>query len=75
MVILQQDLAMYAQDLSPSRHQRMQHKIAALMQRQPGSHYGLVVYSSQAFLTTPLTQDPVLPAVSQRPVALFAAGR
>ena len=58
MVILQQDLAMYAQDLPPSRHQRMQHKIAALMQRQPGSHFGLVVYSSQAFLTTPLTQDP-----------------
>ena len=36
MVILQQDLAMYAQDLPPSRHQRMQHKISALMQRQPG---------------------------------------
>jgi len=58
MVILQQDPAMYAGDLAPSRHQRMQSKIAALMQRLPGAHFGLVVYSSQAFLTTPLTQDP-----------------
>ncbi|VTN11861.1 Uncharacterised protein [Raoultella terrigena] len=39
-------------------------KIAALMQRLPGAHFGLVVYSSQAFLTTPLTQDPQFIAFS-----------
>lgn len=58
MVILQQDLAMYAQDLTPSRNERMQSKISALMDDSPGSRYGLVVYSNQAFVTTPLTQDP-----------------
>ncbi|WP_428944168.1 VWA domain-containing protein [Pantoea sp. FN060301] len=57
MVILQQDLSMLAQDLPPNRHQRMQHKIASLMAQMPGSHFGLVVYSAGAFLTTPLTGD------------------
>jgi Ca-activated chloride channel family protein len=57
MVVMQQDLAMYAQDLAPSRNERMQSKISALMEQSPGSRYGLVVYSSQAFVTTPLTQD------------------
>ncbi|KAA8673405.1 VWA domain-containing protein [Pantoea dispersa] len=58
MVILQQDLSMLAQDLPPDRHQRMQHKIAQLMQQMPGSHFGLVVYRGGAWLTTPLTSDP-----------------
>lgn len=57
MVILQQDLSMLAEDLPPSRHQRMQPKIEALMSRLPGSHLGLVVYNAQAFLTTPMTDD------------------
>lgn len=57
MVILQQDLSMYAQDLTPNRHERMQSKIINLMTRTPGSRFGLVVYSAQAYLTTPLTQD------------------
>ncbi|MEL0550602.1 vWA domain-containing protein [Raoultella lignicola] len=58
MVILQQDLAMYAQDLAPSRNARMQSKISQLMENSPGARYGMVVYSNQAFVTTPLTQDP-----------------
>lgn len=58
MVILQQDSAMYAQDLAPSRHQRMQSKIMQLMSRSTGTHFGLVVYNSSAYLTTPLTVDP-----------------
>lgn len=58
MVVMQQDLAMYAQDMAPSRQERMQSKIATLMAQSPGSRYGLVVYSHQAFVTTPLTQDP-----------------
>ncbi|KAJ9430199.1 Ca-activated chloride channel family protein [Candidatus Pantoea symbiotica] len=57
MVILQQDISMLAQDLPPNRHQRMQQKIAALMSQMPGSHFGLVVYSANAWLTTPLTSD------------------
>lgn len=57
MVILQQDLAMYAQDFAPSRNERMQSKISTLMDNTPGARYGLVVYSNQAFVTTPLTQD------------------
>lgn len=58
MVVLQQDPAMYAQDLAPSRHQRMQSKIMDLMSRSTGTHFGLVVYNSHAYLTTPLTSDP-----------------
>lgn len=58
MVILQQDPAMMAQDLAPSRHQRMQSKIMDLMTQSPGTRFGLVVYNAQAWLTTPLTQDP-----------------
>ncbi|NWA61540.1 VWA domain-containing protein [Pantoea sp. B9002] len=57
MVIMQQDLSMLAQDVPPDRHQRMQQKIAALMAQLPGSHFGLVVYSANAWLTTPLTND------------------
>ena len=58
MVILQQDPAMLAQDLPPNRHQRMQFKIASLLNTFPGSHMGLVVYNTRAFLTTPMTDDP-----------------
>lgn len=58
MVVMQQDLAMYAQDLAPSRNERMQSKISSLMAQSPGARFGLVVYSNQAFVTTPLTQDP-----------------
>ncbi|HHS1136523.1 TPA: vWA domain-containing protein [Salmonella enterica subsp. enterica] len=58
MVVLQQDPAMYAQDLAPNRHQRMQSKIMDLMMRSAGTHFGLVVYNSHAYLTAPLTIDP-----------------
>ncbi|MCT4714257.1 tetratricopeptide repeat protein [Enterobacteriaceae bacterium H18W14] len=58
MIVLQQDPAMLAQDLAPSRHQRMQSKIMDLMSRSPGTRFGLVVYNAQAWLTTPLTLDP-----------------
>jgi Ca-activated chloride channel family protein len=57
MVILQQDISMLAQDLPPNRHQRMQQKIVTLMSQMPGSQFGLVVYSANAWLTTPLTND------------------
>ncbi|MGA4502692.1 vWA domain-containing protein [Citrobacter portucalensis] len=57
MVILQQDTAMLASDLPPSRHQRMQTKIMSLMERMPGTRFGLVVYNAGAWLTTPLTVD------------------
>lgn len=58
MFILQQDLSMLASDLPPTRHQRMQHKIASLLAQLPGSRAGLVVYRAGAFLTTPMTDDP-----------------
>ncbi|WP_434667915.1 VWA domain-containing protein [Aeromonas sp. NJAU223] len=58
MVVLQQDLTMYAQDVAPSRHQRMQHKLAALVERSPGTRFGLIAYDSSAHLAVPLTQDP-----------------
>lgn len=58
MVILQQDLSMLAQDVPPNRHQRMQQKLSSLMAEMPGSHFGLVVYRANAWLTTPLTSDP-----------------
>ncbi|HAT1610742.1 TPA: VWA domain-containing protein [Raoultella planticola] len=58
MVIMQQDMAMYAQDLTPGRQERMQDKITRLMSGSPGTRYGLIVYSHEAFLTSPLSQDP-----------------
>lgn len=58
MVILQQDLSMLAEDVPPTRQQRLQQKVATLMQQMPGSRFGLVVFRAQAFLTTPLTDDP-----------------
>lgn len=57
MVILQQDTAMLAGDLTPDRHQRMQTKIMSLMEQMPGTRFGLVVYNAGAWLTTPLTVD------------------
>lgn len=57
MVIFQQDLSMLAQDVPPSRHQRMQQKLSSLMAEMPGSRFGLVVYRAAAWLTTPLTSD------------------
>lgn len=57
MMILQQDTAMYASDLAPNRHQRMQNKIMSLMSAMPGTRFGLVVYNTGAWLTTPLTVD------------------
>ncbi|MCO4204403.1 tetratricopeptide repeat protein [Aeromonas taiwanensis] len=58
MVLLQQNLGMYAQDLAPSRHQRMQHKLMSLVQGTPGTGFGLIVYDRTAHLTPPLTLDP-----------------
>lgn len=58
MIIMQQDLAMYSRDLTPSRNERMQSKISDLIKNIPGARYGLVVYSKKAFVTIPLTQDP-----------------
>ncbi|HAV1831653.1 TPA: tetratricopeptide repeat protein [Enterobacter hormaechei subsp. steigerwaltii] len=57
MVILQQDVSMLTGDLPPSRHQRMQTKIMSLMEKMPGTRFGLVVYRAGAWLTTPLTVD------------------
>lgn len=59
MVILQQDTAMLANDLAPSRHERMQTKVMSLMTQMPGTRFGLVVYNAGAWLTTPLTTDTV----------------
>ncbi|GBU14243.1 hypothetical protein AwEntero_28440 [Enterobacterales bacterium] len=73
MVVLQQDLAMYAQDITPSRHQRMQNKVMTLLSRAPDTRFGLVVYNAQAYLTTPLTQDPTFYALflhAQNPALL-----
>lgn len=58
MVILQQDGAMLAGDLAPTRHERMQTKVMTLMEQMPGTRFGLVVYHAGAWLTTPLTVDP-----------------
>ncbi|ORM72138.1 VWA domain-containing protein [Pantoea rwandensis] len=73
MVILQQDLSMLAQDVPPSRHQRMQLKLSMLMSQMPGSHFGLVVYRANAWLTIPLTSDPAfyqLFLMAQQPTQL-----
>lgn len=73
MVILQQDLSMLAQDLPPNRHQRIQQKLSSLVEAMPGSHFGLVVYRANAWLTTPLTSDAAffnLFLMAQQPLLL-----
>ena len=58
-LILIQDLSlsMYAQDLSPNRLTRAQHKLLDLLRARKEGTTGLVVYAGEAHIVCPLTND------------------
>lgn len=57
VVVLDLSLSMLAADIQPSRLQRARFKILDLLQRRKEGLTGLVVYSGDAHVVTPLTDD------------------
>lgn len=57
VVVLDLSLSMLAADVQPSRLQRARFKILDLLQRRMEGLTGLVVYSGDAHVVTPLTDD------------------
>lgn len=49
--------SMLADDAAPSRLQRAQREIAALLERLPGDRVGLVLFAGSALVRSPLTSD------------------
>lgn len=57
VVVLDQSLNMFATDLEPNRHTVAVRKLNDILDRRIEGQTGLVVYSEQGHLVTPLTQD------------------
>jgi Ca-activated chloride channel family protein len=57
LVCLDVSESMTADDLAPSRIERAKQKILALLAKNPGDRFGLVVFSGAAELICPLTLD------------------
>jgi Ca-activated chloride channel family protein len=57
VVVLDLSLSMYAEDVQPSRLQRARFKILDVLQRRQEGLTGLVVYSGDAHVVSPLTDD------------------
>lgn len=57
VLILEMTPAMLAHDLSPNRLMRAKFKLHDLFQHQDAGQFGLVVYTSEAFVVSPLTHD------------------
>ena len=58
LVIIQDlSLSMYAKDLSPNRISRSQHKLVDLLKQRKEGTTALVVYSGDAHVVSPLTDD------------------
>jgi len=89
-VVIALDLSrsMDAQDLTPSRLARARLKILDILQRRSAGQTALVVYSSNAFTVTPLTNDAdtvaalvnslstdIMPSRGSYPVAAINKGR
>ena len=89
-VVMALDLSrsMDAQDLTPSRLTRARLKILDILQRRSAGQTALVVYSSNAFTVTPLTNDAdtvaalvnslstdIMPSRGSYPVAAINKGR
>lgn len=70
-LIIIQDLSLsfYAQDLSPNRLTRAQHKLTDILKKRKEGTTALIVYSGDAHIVTPLTDDTttivdMIPALS-----------
>ncbi len=57
VIVLDQSLAMFATDFQPNRHTIAKRKVSDILNRRIEGRTGLVVYSQQAHVVTPLTQD------------------
>ena len=57
VIIQDMSLSFYAQDLSPNRLVRAQHKLTDLLKDRSEGTTALVVYSGDAHIVTPLTDD------------------
>lgn len=57
VIVLDLSLSMYAEDVQPSRLQRARFKILDILQRRQEGLTGLVVYSGDAHVVSPLTDD------------------
>lgn len=69
MIVLNLSTDMKGKDLTPSRLERAKFKIQDLLKLIPDSQSGLIVYTNEPFLISPLTSDGeiltnLLPAVS-----------
>lgn len=57
VIVLDLSLSMYAEDIQPSRLQRARYKIFDILKRRREGLTGLVVYSADAHVVAPLTDD------------------
>jgi Ca-activated chloride channel homolog len=57
VVVLDLSRSMGARDVAPSRLDRARLKVRDILARRPADQLGLVVYSANAFVVTPLTTD------------------
>lgn len=57
VLVLDMTPAMLARDLSPDRLSRAKFKLHDLLQHRDAGQFGLVVYSGDAFVVSPLTDD------------------
>jgi Ca-activated chloride channel family protein len=57
VVVLDLSRSMDARDIAPSRLERAKDKVRKILLRHPADQVGLVAYTSEAFVLTPLTTD------------------
>ncbi len=57
VIVLDMSLSMYAEDIKPSRLQRARYKIIDILRERREGLTGLVVYSGDAHVVSPLTDD------------------
>ncbi len=58
MLAIDTSKSLLAQDLKPSRFERIKLAIIDLIEKAPGNRFGIVVFAGNAFIQTPLTSDP-----------------
>lgn len=57
VIVLDLSPAMFAKDVQPSRLQRAKYKVLDLLRETHEGQTGMIVYSSEPFVVSPLTQD------------------
>jgi Ca-activated chloride channel homolog len=57
VIVLDLTMSMLAEDVQPSRAVRARHKVADILRARTEGHTGLVVYSGDAHVVTPMTDD------------------